>query len=157
MLAGFGLLWLLRQLVPRPASRVLTSGLLLFSVALILRGSLYDPPNLRQLRDQPEERASLALQANLPKGSLVASGAPGAAWAAHMTHYPSTGENLLVDTPDALYSVLLADGVQAIYIDHYLSGNNRDLWELIEPGIGQYYEQIYSDRSGSIRVLLVKH
>jgi hypothetical protein len=96
----------------------------------------------------PEEQGVLALVQNLPPGSQVASGAPGAIWMARM-------ENLT--TPEALYEQFKKDGVDAIYVDPSISNANREIWRLIIPGIGRFYENIYiSPGGGNIQVFILK-
>jgi hypothetical protein len=62
-----------------------------------------------------------------------------------------------VTTPEALYEQFKKDGVDAIYVDSYLANTNREIWRLMVPGIGRYYENIYlSPGGGDIQVFLLK-
>jgi hypothetical protein len=134
------------------------SALLIFLlVGLILRPA-FDPPIRKTLSEEPEVQGILALAQNLPPGSQVASGAPGAVWMARMEPVDVADLDYGdVTTPETLYEQLKKDGVDAVYVDSYFSNTNREIWRLIIPGIGKYYENIYlSPRGGNIQVFLLK-
>ena len=85
----------------------------------------------------------------------VAAGAPGWVWNSGM-EYVSLGEkDFNVESGEELFGLLQARGVEAVYIDPYVSNAASHIWAMIEPGIGGQYQQIYSGREGSIRVLLL--
>jgi hypothetical protein len=135
-----------------------TYGLLiLFLVGIVLRPA-FDPPINKIISEEPEVQGILTLAQNLPPGSQVASGAPGAVWMARMEPIDVADldyEN--VTTPEALYEQFKKDGVDAIYVDSYLANTNREIWRLMVPGIGRYYENIYlSPGGGDIQVFLLK-
>jgi hypothetical protein len=135
-----------------------THGLLiLFLVGIMLRPA-FDPPISKIINEEPEVQGILALVQNLPPGSQVASGAPGAIWMARMEPIDVADlEYGDVTTPEALYEQLKMDGVDAIYVDSYFSNTNREIWRLMIPGIGRYYENIYlSPGGGDIQVFLLK-
>ena len=100
-----------------------------------------------------EEQAIELLFAELPQDTLVAAGAPGAVVSAQMqfVHVSSFYSN----TAEGLYQEFVSTGVKAVYVDHYLSNINQDVWNLIEPQIGTHYQRIYSGNNGSIQVLTV--
>jgi len=130
------------------------AGLLaLLAVGLILR-PVFDPPAPHNLTEGAEEQAAIAMQAALPRGTLVLAGAPGGAWAGRMEFLDANAYSGLTSAAD-LYEALKEAGAQAIFVDPYLSNTNEHVWNLVEPGIGSWYETIYSGREGSIRVLLV--
>ncbi len=128
--------------------------MLFLAGGLIMRGG-FTPPVIPTLGKIAEEQAILTLEKQLPEDSLVGAGAPGIAWEARMTFTPLTEKDFLADSPDEYYSILKKAGVKAIYVDNIVT-NNVPLWNLIKPGIGTYYQTVYSGRSGSILVLLVK-
>ena len=135
-----------------------TPGLLiLFLVGLMLRPT-FDPPISKIINEEPEVQGILTLERNLPPGSQVASGAPGAVWMARMEPIDVADldyEN--ITTPEALYEQFKKDGVDAIYVDSYLANANREIWRLMVPGIGKFYENIYlSPGGGNIQVFLLK-
>jgi len=131
--------------------------LILFLVGIILRPA-FDPPVAKIINEEPEVQGILTLARSLPAGSQVASGAPGAVWMARMEPVDVSGLDYgNVKTPEALYEQLKKDGVKAIYVDSYLANANREIWYLIIPGIGKYYENIYlSPGGGNIQVFLLK-
>jgi hypothetical protein len=142
----------------KQAGQRTTSGLLiLLLVGLILRPA-FDPPVRKTLGEDYEIQGILTLAQNLPAGSQVASGAPGAVWMARMEPIDVADLDYGdVTTPEALYEQLKKDGVDAIYVDSYFSNTNREIWRLMIPGIGRYYENIYlSPSGGDIQVFLLK-
>lgn len=156
-LAAVWAIYWLRDLVKQPTQRAMAGALLLLAAGLIIRGSLANPPTFRQLGSIAEEQASLVMQESLPPGSLVAAGSPGSTWAARMQHFSLADDELLPIADSAgLHEFFVQHGVAAIYVDHELSNALEAIWELIENGIGTYYEEIYSGDEGSVRVLLVR-
>ncbi|HKJ27259.1 MAG TPA: hypothetical protein VJ965_06460 [Anaerolineales bacterium] len=129
----------------------------LFLVLGVLLTRTFNPPVFTPYGTLPEEEALVLIREEIPEGSPVAAGAPGWVWAADMDYVDLEAKrfNGLADS-QALYEALLADGTEAVYVDHYLSNQNEALWRLIEPEIGHYYRQVYSGREGSIRILLVE-
>lgn len=130
--------------------------LFLFLVFGVFLHRNFNPPVFTPYGAIPEEEALVLVREEIPEGSRVAAGAPGWVWAADMAYGDLQEEkfNGLAD-PTALYQTLLEAGTQAIYVDHYLTNQLDALWQLIEPEIGSYYEQVYTGREGSIRILLV--
>jgi hypothetical protein len=128
--------------------------MLFLAGGLILRGG-FTPPVIPTLGEIAEEQAVLVLEKELPENSLVAAGAPGIVWEARMTFTPLAGKDFLADSAEEYYNILKKTGVKAIYVDNIIT-NNTPLWKLIKSGIGIYYEEIYSGRSDSILVLLLK-
>jgi hypothetical protein len=134
-----------------------TALLILLLVGLILRPA-FDPPITKIISEEPEVQGILTLVQNLPPGSQVASGAPGSVWMARMEPVDVSDLDYGdVTTPELLYEQLKKDGVKAIYVDSYLANTNREIWYLMVPGIGTYYENIYlSPGGGDIQVFLLK-
>jgi len=132
-----------------PALLIVLSGILL------IRGA-FNPPDIQRHGEIPEEQAILVLQDRLPENSPVASGAPGAAWAARMEYVGLVDPEFVITSAAGLHEHLKLLGVQAIYVDSYLTRQNPHVWDLIESGIGEFYEEIFSGRDASIRILLVK-
>ena len=141
----------------KQAGQITPGLLILFLVGLMLRPT-FDPPISKIINEEPEVQGILTLERNLPPGSQVASGAPGAVWMARMEPIDVADldyEN--VTTPEALYEQFKKDGVDAIYVDSYLANANREIWRLMVPGIGKFYENIYlSPGGGNIQVFLLK-
>lgn len=123
-------------------------------VGLVVRGK-FTPFELRDLTEYAEEQAILELQDHLEPGSRVVAGAPGSMWAARMEYISIYDPSYAVSSGEEMLAILQADGVDAIYVDHYLSNDNRAKWGLIESQIGEGIERIYAGREGSIQVLLV--
>lgn len=123
---------------------------------LIMRGG-FTPPLIPRTGAIPEEQAILVLEKHFPENTLIGAGAPGIPYAARMKFMPTTEKTVLViaTTPQQYYDGLKKLGIQAIYVDNIIT-HNAALWALIKPGIGKYYEQLYTGRANSILVLKVK-
>ncbi len=153
-----GIIWIGHlTLWQSPQSSSAAISLIFLAGGLIIRGS-YNPPQIQTWGIIPNEQAVVALQQHLPENSLVASGAPGAVYAARMKYFGLTGIDQSTKSVDELHAKLLDLGVKAIYVDSTLTGPGQDqyAWQLIMGGIGKEYEQIYSGGDGSILVLLIK-
>ena len=131
--------------------------LVMLIVGLMMRPAL-NPPILKDIENDPDVKGVLALAQALPPNSQVASGAPGSVWMARMEFIDVADLDYgTVTTPEALYEQFKKDGVDAIYVDSSISNVNREIWRLMIPGIGTYYENIYtSPGGGSIQVFLMK-
>jgi hypothetical protein len=151
-------LWAIHFVLVQPGEGqpIPTLGLLvLLAAGLILRPA-FEPPLGRDLSEGAEEQALLVMEQKLPPGALVAAGSPGGVWAADM-QFEDLGDDeyYMLQTTSDLHALLKTRDIRAIYVDSSLSNANQPIWELIEPGLGQFYETIFSGREGSIRVLLV--
>jgi MFS family permease len=135
----------------------ITAPMLVFlAIGLVIRGGTFDPPIPHPIGEIPEEEAVVVLQEDFPPGTKVAAGAPGVVWAARMEFVSVREEDFLLESSQALHDKFVEMGVEAIYVDHYLSNINENIWRLIEPQIDAGgYETLYIGRQGSIRVLLV--
>lgn len=132
-----------------------TAGLLIMlSIGIILRGK-FTPYEKHNFGDIAEEQAVVYLQEHIAPGSLVAAGAPGAIWAARMEYTDIVYELSDELSGEAIHERIVAEGIKAIYVDHYLSNLNRPVWGLIQEEIGDGFERVFSGREGSIQVLLV--
>jgi hypothetical protein len=96
------------------------------------------------------------MQQTFPEDSLVAAGAPGAVYAARMKYFEIGDLDGTVESTEDLYAQLSKLGVQAIYVDSFLSSRNGHIYEFVDAGIGDEFEQIFSGRDGSIQILRVR-
>jgi hypothetical protein len=133
----------------------ITLYLIFLAGGMIVRGA-YNPPQIQIWGEIPEEQAIVFLQETFPEDSLVAAGAPGAVYAARMDYFEIGDLDGVVTSPEDLYAQLSSLGVQAIYVDSFLSSRNSHIYELIDAGVGDEFEQIFSGRDGSIQVLRVR-
>ncbi len=150
LLAG---IWFIRFL-PEGRTAEAPALLVMLAIGLILR-PVFDPPAPYDLVNGAEEQAAVVMQERLPRGSLVMAGAPGGVWAARMEFQDANAYSALTSGAD-LYAALKEAGVRAIFVDPYLSNTNEHVWNLVEPGIGTWYESVYVGREGSVRVLLIE-
>ena len=133
----------------------ITLYLIFLAGGMIVRGA-YNPPQIQIWGKIPEEQAIVFLQETFPEDSLVAAGAPGAVYAARMDYFEIGDLDGVVTSPEDLYAQLSSLGVQAIYVDSFLSSRNSHIYELVDAGVGDEFEQIFSGRDGSIQVLRVR-
>lgn len=156
LLVCMGLAFMLKrsQLEEPQSARLML--MLFLAGGLIMRGG-FTPPVIPVIGAIPEEQAILVLEQNFPPNTVIGAGAPGIPFAARMEFMPTTEKsNLAVaKTPKEYYEGLKKLGVKAIYVDNIIT-HNTPLWALIKPGIGKYYEQLYTGRANSILVLKVK-
>jgi len=122
------------------------------AAGLLIRG---DYPLLigRTLGEAPEEKAVLSMQASFPANTLIGAGSRGVIYASNMRYLFLGSDDLVLLSDADLHATLLEENVKGIYVDPTLSRDNRVIWNMIENGIGKYYETLYSDDEGSIRVL----
>jgi hypothetical protein len=124
---------------------------------LILHGS-FPSPKVRQLGVAGDEQAVLYLREHFPPGTLIATGIPGVVQAADMT--PATLSSTDVpefDDPAELLSWMRVQGMQAVYVDAGLYGDNPALWSLIETEIGDGFERVFVAEEGNYQVLRVTY
>lgn len=154
LLAGLWMARMFLQTQKDTPDRQLGALFIVLGAILLVRGT-FNPPDIQARGEIPEEQALLVLQDRLPENSPVAAGAPGATWAARMEYVGLVDAEFVVSSGEELHAQLNSLGVKAIYVDSYLTRQNPYVWGLIEAGIGQFYEEIFSGRDGSIRILLV--
>ena len=153
LLACILLARVLQQSLPENRALIFT---LFLAGGLIMRGG-FTPPVIPITGAIAEEQAIIVLEQNFPENSLIGAGAPGIPFAARMKYLPTTEKTQLITATSPLeyYNGLKKLGIKAIYVDNIIT-NNRSLWAIIKPGIGTYYEQLYTGRADSILVLKVK-
>ncbi|HUH96507.1 MAG TPA: hypothetical protein VLZ89_04055 [Anaerolineales bacterium] len=151
-----GMIWIGYLIYRQVPNSSYTTLYLVFLAGGLAVGGSFSPPQIQTWGQIPEEHAVLLLQQQLAPDSIVAAAAPGAAFAARMSYFTLENTGQSITTTDALHSKLLELGVKAIYVDDILIEQERYEWNLIEPGIGTDYDQIFSGDNGSVRVLLVK-
>lgn len=134
---------------------VTTLYLIFLIGGVVVRGA-YNPPQAQTWGQIPEEQAVVLLQETFPEDTLVAAGAPGAVYAARMKYFEIGDLDGTVQSAQELYAQLSSLGIKAIYVDSFLSSRNRHLYEFIDAGIGDEFEQIFSGREGSIQVLQLR-
>jgi hypothetical protein len=122
---------------------------------LILHGT-FPSPKIRQLGVDGDEQALLYLGEHFPPGTLIATGIPGVVQAAGMT--PATLSSTDVpefDDPSEVVRWMREQGMQAVYVDAGLYGDNPALWSLIESEVGNGFERVFVAEQGNYQVLLV--
>lgn len=153
LMAAFFMILLIQKSGNFAAETVLTTGMLILFVSGILMRGNYPGYVGRVLGEIPEERAILEIQRSFAPNTLIAAGGRGVVYAATMRHFSLGSDTLLGLSPEALYYALKEQNVQGIYVDGTLSNQNKAIWLSIEKNIGTGYETLYTDETGSIRVL----
>ncbi len=122
---------------------------------LILHGT-FPAPKIRQLGVAGDEKAVLYLRENFPPGTLIATGIPGVVQAAGMTSATLSSTDVpQFDDPAEVVRWMREQGMQAVYVDAGLYGDNPALWSLIESEIGNGFERVFVAEQGNYQVLLV--
>jgi hypothetical protein len=125
------------------------------SAGLILHGT-FPSPKIRQLGVAGDERAVLYLREHFPPGTLIATGIPGVVQAAGMASatLSSTDVPAFEDSAEVV-RWMREQGMQAVYVDAGLYGDNPKLWSLIEAEIGSGFQRVFVAEAGNYQVLLV--
>lgn len=155
LLAGAALCWALLRRVEGPAPSSAALLLILLCFGLVARGN-YPAPRYPEFGRTAEAQAVTALAGLLPRGSPVASGAPGPVWAARMTYAGLASTDVPAGmSAERLLEWLAGQGVRAIYVDRSLSADLPALWGLIEPQIGAGLTRAFVAESGNLQILLL--
>lgn len=128
--------------------------LLLFAGGLILRGP-YSFPNYPVIGISAEEQAMHYLQENFPSGTTLAAPAPKYAIASKMKDYS------LDNVPDLgsaqeLYSWLSDHQVDAVYAPSGFLVTNPYIKNLLDEGIGDYFDLAFTKDPGSIQIFKLR-
>jgi len=151
-----GMIWAGWLASRNPMGAASTALYLIFLAGGIIVRGAYNPPQAQTWGEIPEEQAIVLLQEMFPEETLVAAGAPGAVYAARMKYFELGDLDGSVESTEELYAQLTALGVKAIYVDSFLSSRNSHIYEFVDAGIGDEFEQIFSGKDGSIQVLKVR-
>lgn len=128
--------------------------LLMFGVGLVLRGP-FPFPNLHGLGGSPEELAVHFLEAQLPRESRVLVPFPLPAVAARMIDINLSEAPANLRSSDELWSWLKETGILAIYWDPRYA-IRPEVLQVIESGIGRFFEVGFTAGEGGPWVLLVR-
>jgi hypothetical protein len=151
-----GVIWAGRLVIRNGVEGASTILYLIFLVGGVIVRGAYNPPQAQVWGQIPEEQAVVLMQQTFPQDSLVAAGAPGAVYAARMKYFELGDLDGSVESTEELYAQLSSLGVKAIYVDSFLSSRNNHIFQFVDAGIGDEFEQIFSGRDGSIQVLRVR-
>jgi len=127
--------------------------LLLFGGALILRGP-YSFPNFPAIGISAEEQALHYLQNNFPSGSTVAAPVPKFAIAARMNDLSLDQVPDLGSAQD-LYLWFSDHQVRAVYAPSGFLDSNPLMNNLLDEGIGEYFDLAFTRDLGSVRIFVL--
>ena len=153
MLAALWIAFVLACRERIPAAALLLSVFL--AAGLVVRGA-FPSPKVRQLGGAADEQAVVYMREHFAPGTFVAAGAPGVVQMAGMR--PATLSSTDVPVFDESSEVLRwmrEQGMQAVYVDRSLWGDNPALWQLIKAEIGQGFESVFVGDERNVRVLRV--
>jgi hypothetical protein len=132
------------------------SLLTLACVGLVLRGD-FPSPILPSLGKAADEQAVLYMHDHFPPGTPVAAGAPGAVVMAGMLSATLSAADVPTDrSPEAFVQWLRDQGIQAVYVDPILVGDDTLAWNLIQQQIGKGLKRVFVGDGGDYQVLLVQ-
>jgi hypothetical protein len=150
---GLWIVWLVADRYRHIANATALAGLLLLSVALLIRfGFPYE--KTRALGSPPDEKAALYLSQHFKPNTPVGAWAPGNVWLARMTHVPMSGQLRYMKSPQDLADWMTHNDVQAIYADRKLRDYEADVWGLIQSQVGKQLNVVFSDEQAEVQVLV---
>jgi len=130
----------------------LVSLLILAAAGIVLRQG-FPSPIQRNLGESEPEQAVIFMTENLPAGSIVAAGSPGYIQAARLGTFVLAATDTPYDLNSADFIEWIKDqGVDYLFADYSLVAENASLWALIEPGIGEQFELLFTSSGGDIRI-----
>jgi hypothetical protein len=100
----------------------------------------------------PEDQALLVMIDELPMGARVLAGSPGVIYAANMTYLGLSSTDVPIFTSVTDFSEwLVAQKVDAVYVDQSLTVDNHIYWVLLQELSGRFHVA-YEDPSGETQV-----
>jgi hypothetical protein len=153
VLLGLWLVWLVADRYRYVASRIALAGLLLLSVALLVRFG-FPYAKTRALGNAPDEKAALYLSEHFKPNTPVGAWAPGNVWLAKMSHVPMSGELRYMKSAQDLADWMARNDVEAIYADRKLRDFEADVWGVIHGQIGKTLDVAFSDEQAEVQVLV---
>lgn len=150
---AIGVAWLLVRHQDPGIDRRTVTLLIVFGAGLIIR----DPfpfPDFPSLGESREEMAIHALQNELEEYSLVLVPHPRPAIASGMVAFELESVATDLTTPEELQDWLISMSISAIYYDER-SDYRPDLNPMIDQGVGNFLEVVFTSNDGSLRVLIV--
>ncbi len=153
VLLGLWIVWLVADRYRQVANTMAVAGLVLLSVALLLRFE-FPYAKTRSLGSAPDERAALYLSEHFKPNTPVGAWAPGNVWLAKMSHVPMSGELRYIKSPQDLADWMARNDVEAIYADRKLREFESDLWGVIHDQIGKTLDVGFADDQAEVQVLV---
>jgi hypothetical protein len=153
VLLGLWLVWLVADRYRDVANSAALAGLLLFSVALVLRFA-FPYSKTRVLGSGTDEKAALYLRQHFKPNTPIASWGPGNVWLANMTYVQMSGVLRDMKSPQDLADWITHKDVEAIYVDRKLREWEPDVWGLVQSQIGKSLEVAFTDKEPEVQVLV---
>ena len=153
VLLGLWIVWLVADRYRDVANTMALAGLLLLSVALLVRFG-FPYPKTRILGAAPDEAAALYLRQHFKRDTPVGAWAPGNVWLANMSYVQMSGELRYMKSAQDLADWMAHNDVEAIYADRKLRECEVDVWDLIHSQIGKRLAVAFSDEQAEVQVLV---
>jgi hypothetical protein len=153
VLLGLWIAWLVADRCRHGANTMALAGLLLLSVALLVRFG-FPYPKTRVLGSAPDEKAALYLGQHFKPNTPVGAWAPGNVWLAKMVHVPMSGELRYMKSAQDLADWMARNDVEAIYADRKLREFEADVWSVIQNQIGKTLDVAFADDQAEVQVLV---
>jgi hypothetical protein len=153
VLLGLWIVWLVADRYRDVSNTIALAGLLLLSVALLVRFG-FPYPKTRVLGSAPDEEAALYLRQHFKRDTPVGAWAPGNVWLANMSFVQMSGELRYMKSPQDLADWMARNNVAAIYADRKLREFESDVWGLIQSQIGKHLAVAFSDEQAEVQVLV---
>jgi len=137
-----------------PADGPITMMILL--AALIITQGVFPTPKIRTLGEDPQEQIVLYISQEMEEVQTFASASPGIIHAARKRSVVLTSVDVPTDNSAEDFMVWLqAQGVEAVYIDKFLTSRSPALWKQIQRVIGNGLSRVFHTDDGSYQILLV--
>ena len=153
VLLGLWIVWLVADRYRDVVNTMAVAGLLLLSVALLVR-FVFPYPKTRVLGSAPDEEAALYLRQHFKRDTPVGAWAPGNVWLANMSYVQMSGELRYMKSAQDLADWMARNEVEAIYADRKLRECEADVWGLIQSQIGKRLEVAFTDEQAEVQVLV---
>lgn len=153
-LTAFTLIIVLKQ---RSLAVSETNALLILMIAMVITRGSFPSPAIRVLGEQPEEQIVLHINQEMEDINTFAAASQGVIHAAGKHCVMLTSHDVPTDnSPDKFLEWLQVEGIEAVYIDKFMTSRNPAIWTQIEPLIGTGLTRVFHVDQGSYQILLVQ-
>ncbi|MBN1263964.1 MAG: hypothetical protein JXA25_00620 [Anaerolineales bacterium] len=133
-------------------------SLLILLTALLITRASFPTPNIRTLGEEPEEQILLYINQEMKDVQTFAAASQGVIHAARKDCAMLTSEDVPTNnTPEEFLEWLQVQGIEAVYIDKFLTSRNSAMWEQIQPLLNSGLTRVFDTDQGSYQILLVEH
>ncbi len=153
-LTAFSLIVFLKQ---KSLSFTVTNALLILLIAMIITRGSFPSPAIRILGERPEEKIVLHINQEMENVHTFAAASQGVIHAAGKHCVMLTSHDVPTNnSPEDFLEWLQVQGIEAVYVDKFLTSRSPAMWAQIEPLIGTGLTRVFNVDQGSYQILLVQ-